>query len=125
MPEDAFERFRRLRGMPQTGGAGVQTPPIEDTAPDTPLALLVSLRSLGIALRPDGNRLYVDITAGNVTRDLLEAMRQHTEGLLDLVEAFEERAAIAEYCGGLPRVEAEALAWTQLEERYGETNEDA
>ena len=114
MPEDAFERFRRLRGMPQTGGAGVQTPPTEDTAPDTPLALLVSLRSLGIALRPDGNHLYVDITAGNVTRAMLEALRQHREALLDLVEAFEERAAIAEHCGGLSRAGAERLAWETL-----------
>ena len=28
----------------------------------------------------------------------------------DLREAFEERAAIAEYCGGLTRADAEALA---------------
>ena len=119
MPEDAFERFRRLRGIPQTGGAGVQTQPTADTVPDTPLALMVSLRSLGIALRPDGNHLYVDITAGNVTRDMLEALRQHQEELLSLVESLEERAAIAEYCAGLPRVEAEAFAWTDIEARYG------
>jgi FAD/FMN-containing dehydrogenase len=111
MPEDAFERFRRLRGVPQTDGAGVQTQTTEDTAP---LAILVSLRDMGIALRLDGNRLYVDITAGNVTRDMLEALRQHQDALLDLVDAFEERAAIAEYCGGMPRHEAEALAWRVL-----------
>ena len=76
-----------------------------------PLALLRLLRDMGIALRPDGNHLYVDITAGNVTRAILEALRQHQDALLDLVEALEERAAIAQYCAGLPRVEAEALAW--------------
>ena len=83
--------------------------------PDTPLALLCMLLVMEITLRPDGNRLYVDVTAGNVTREMLEALRQHKEALLDLVEAFEERAAIAEYCAGLPRVEAEALAWQDLQ----------
>ena len=31
--------------------------------------------------------------------------------LLDLVEDFEERASIAQYCSGLSRPAAEALAW--------------
>lgn len=90
--------------------ASVGDPP----GPAPPLALLRLLREMHVALRPDGNRLYVDITAGNVTREILEAMRQQKEALLDLVEAFEERAAIAEYCAGLPRVEAEALAWQDV-----------
>ena len=88
--------------------------PCLPAVPDTPLALLRLLRAMSVTLRPDGNRLYVDITAGNVTRDMLEAMRQQKEALLDLVEAVEERAAIAEYCAGLPRVEAEALAWQDV-----------
>ena len=74
----------------------------------------MSAAGYGYCPPPDGNRLYVDITAGNVTRDMLEALRQHQEALLDLVEAFEERAAIAEFCAGLPRVEAEALAWQDV-----------
>lgn len=85
--------------------------PCLSALPGTPLALLRLLREMSVTLRPDGNRLYVEITAGNVTRDLLEALRQHQDALLDLVEAFEERAAIAEFCAGLPRVEAEDLAW--------------
>jgi hypothetical protein len=85
--------------------------PCLPAVPDTPHALLRLLRAMSFTLRPDGNHLYVDITAGDVTRAMLEALHQHQEGLLDLVEAFEERAAIAEFCAGLPRVEAEALAW--------------
>jgi len=32
----------------------------------------------------------------------------------DLLDAYEERAAIMEYDGGLPRHEAEALAWKEV-----------
>ncbi|MEP9372576.1 hypothetical protein [Mesorhizobium sp. KR1-2] len=32
----------------------------------------------------------------------------------DLLDAYEERAAIMEYDGGLPRYEAEALAWKEV-----------
>lgn len=42
---------------------------------------------------------------------LLDAKRQHTQELHGLVEAWSERAAIAEYCGGLSRENAERLAW--------------
>ena len=33
----------------------------------------------------------------------------------DLIEYFEERSAIMEYCGGLPREKAEALAKAEVE----------
>ena len=84
-----------------------------------PCALLVSLRDMGIALRTEGNRLYVDITAGNVTREMLEALRQHQEVLLTILEWYEERAGLLEYDGGLSRAEAGRVAWTLVEERYG------
>jgi hypothetical protein len=51
-----------------------------------------------------------------MTPDLVAAMRQHKAELHDLVEAFEERAGIAEYCGHLSRHEAEALAWQSMRE---------
>ena len=115
MPEDAFERFRRLRGVPQTDGAGVQTPPTEDTAPMAPLALFQALHACGVRLipYPDGTLRYEGET-GTLPPALLDAVRQHKDALLDLVEAFEERAAIAEYCGGLSRAGAERLAWETL-----------
>jgi hypothetical protein len=80
----------------------------------TPLALFRVLRSAGVILRPDGDRLHVDAPAGVLTDALRQAMRQQKESLLGLVEWYEERAAIAEYCGGLSRPEAEALAWDAL-----------
>ena len=59
---------------------------------------------------PDGT-VRCRAPKGILTPALHEALRQHKAALLDLLEAFEERAAIAEYCGGLPRAEAEQLAW--------------
>jgi|SoiMethySBSTD1v2_1073268.scaffolds.fasta_scaffold129995_3 tubulysin polyketide synthase-like protein len=70
---------------------------------------------MGIILTPypDGT-LHYKAPKGTMTPALVERIRQHKAELHALVEAFEERAAIAEYCGGLPRAEAEALAWTCL-----------
>src|SRR5262249_57305285 len=48
---------------------------------------------------------------GVLPPDLRQAIQEHREELLTLLEAFEERAAIAEYCAGLPRAEAAGLAW--------------
>lgn len=38
----------------------------------------------------------------------------------DALEHFEERAAIMEHMGGLPRDEAERLALAEVEKRWGE-----
>jgi len=86
----------------------------------TPLALLCTLRDLGVHLSPmpDGKHIHVDAPAGVVTDALRQALLQHKEALLDLVEWYEERAGLLEYDAGLPRAEAEQEAWTQLEERY-------
>ena len=78
----------------------------------TALALLQQLHTLGVVLAP-----YPDGTLGSkapngvLTPELLAAMRQQKAELYALVEDWSERAAIAEYCGGLPRPEAEQLAW--------------
>ena len=77
----------------------------------TALELFATLRQLGVTLIPRVDRLKVDAPQGVLTEELRQAMRTHKTALLDLVEAFEERAAIAEYCGRLPRGEAERLAW--------------
>ena len=78
----------------------------------TAFVLLQQLYERGVILTPspDGTLRY-KAPKGTVTPALLEMMRQHKAELLDLVEAFEERAAIAQYCGGLSRPAAEALAW--------------
>ncbi len=81
----------------------------------TALAVLQQLHALGVVLTPypDGTLRY-KAPKGAMTSALLTAMRQHKAELHGLIEAFEERAAIAEYGGGLPRAEAEALAWAGL-----------
>jgi len=109
MAENAFERFRRLRGVAQPVSVQEQAQQTEGKAALSPLALFQELRRLGVRLTPypDGTLRHT----GTLTPALLDAMRQHKAALHDLVEAFEERAAIAEYCGGLSRAEAERLAW--------------
>jgi hypothetical protein len=78
----------------------------------TALALLQQLHELDVALE-----LYLDGTLryhapkGVLTPALVDAMHQHTPGPHARVEEWSERAAIAEYCGGLSRPEAERLAW--------------
>ena len=77
----------------------------------TAVEVLTTLHGLGVTLTPWVDRLKADAPAGVLTADLRQAMRTHKAELLDLVEQWSERAAIAEYCGGLSRAEAEALAW--------------
>lgn len=86
----------------------------------TPLALLWTLRDLGVLLTPlpDGH-IHVDAPAGVLTDALRQAIRQHKEALLDMAEWYEERAGLLEHDGGLSRAEAEQQAWLCLEERYG------
>ena len=78
----------------------------------TALALLRQLYALGVALTPllEGTLRY-RASNGVLTSALFNVMRQHKQERYALVEAFEERVAIADYCGGLSRPEAERLAW--------------
>ena len=84
----------------------------------TPIELLRTLQTCDVTLTPypDGTLRY-KAPKGTLTPALLDALREHKTALHDLVEAFEERAAIAEYCGGLSREDAEQLAWRCLHEQ--------
>jgi hypothetical protein len=112
MSEDTFARFRRLRGVAQPVSVQEQAQQIEGEAPFSPLALFQQLHALGIVLTPypDGT-VRCRASKGTLTPALVDAMRQHKAALHELVEEWSERAAIAEYCGGLSREQAEALAW--------------
>jgi hypothetical protein len=77
----------------------------------TALELLATLHERGVTLVPWVNRLRVDAPEGALTDELRQAIRMQKGELLALVEEWSERAAIAEYCGGVPRVAAERLAW--------------
>ena len=76
-----------------------------------PEKLLADLRAAGVVLSIEGDRLAFDAPAGVMTDGLLARMRSHREELLALVESFEERAAVIEHDGELPRAEAERRAW--------------
>ena len=82
----------------------------------TALALLQQLYDTGVVLTPypDGTLRY-KAPKGTLTPALLEGMRQHKDELHSVVEAFEERAALLEYDGRLPRDEAERLAWACIQ----------
>ena len=106
MAEEAFARFRRLRGI---------TAPAVEVAPPpamTPVALLHMLHVHGVRLRPMGTRVDVEDPAGVLTDEVRQALVTHQAMLLGLVEELEERLAIAHYCSGLSLEEAEQLAWT-------------
>jgi hypothetical protein len=78
----------------------------------TALALLQHLHDLGVALEPSSDgTLRCRVPKGVLTPALVDRMREHKAELHGLVEAFEERAAMAEFEAGSPRAEAEALAW--------------
>jgi hypothetical protein len=87
---------------------------------------LASLRALGLRLHLDGDRLGVG-PAHLVTPDLQAAIAAGKPALLaelaaeqaeDVAEFIQERAAICEFEGGLPRPEAEALAVHRASVRY-------
>lgn len=86
--------------------------------------LLAALRSRGVEVRLDGSRLRVE-TDAPLTDEQRAWLRQHKAELLtaltgppeltaddhaDIHEAIEERAAIQEFDGGLPREHAEQQA---------------
>lgn len=79
-------------------------------------ALLSTLHTAGVVLTLDAGTLRYKAPKGVLTPTLLQQLAEHKVALLDLVEAFEQRAAIAEYCGRLPRADAGALAWHDLGE---------
>jgi TubC N-terminal docking domain len=82
----------------------------------TALALLRQRCALGVALTPllEGTLRY-RAPKDVLTSALLDGIRQHKQERYALVEAFEERAALMEYDGRLPRDEAECLAWACIQ----------
>jgi hypothetical protein len=76
------------------------------------LDILHQLHKLGVSLtpHPDGT-LHCRSPRGVLTPALVQMMREHKPELHALVEAWAERVAIAQYCGGLSCEDAERLAW--------------
>src|SRR5438445_217140 len=74
----------------------------------TALELLRTLHELGVTLTPMVDRLRIDAPMGVLTAELRQALRVQKWDVLDMVEAFEERSALVQYYGDLPRPAAEA-----------------
>ncbi len=101
--------------------------------------LFEQLRERDIRLSAKGNRLVVDAPRGILTEQLRVTLREHKAKLLTLLVPlgdreitvadlpadwrieFEERAAILEYDGGLPREHAEAVALGEIVARMRAT----
>jgi len=86
---------------------------------------LAAARSAGIEIATDGGDLVLE-AAGPPPGELLERLRLHKTAIVELLEPradgwsaedwqafFNERAAIAEFDGGLPRPKAEAQAFAE------------
>jgi hypothetical protein len=79
----------------------------------TAMELFTDLRASGAVLIPMFDHVRIAAPPGAPCLALLR-------DLLDLLELYGERAALAQYCGGLPRADAEALAWHALVEQGSE-----
>jgi hypothetical protein len=98
----------------------------------TPVSLMIELRRQGFSLSAVGDgirvspasRLSPEQRLGILEHkgELLTRLRSEGAGhFTDVAEAFEwliERAGIAEYDGGLPRVDAERLALAEVLRRW-------
>jgi hypothetical protein len=71
--------------------------------------VLSAVSQAGGRLTPNGEKITVEAPVP-LPQDVLALVREHKQKLCDLLEVFEERAAIIEYDGRLPRDEAERLA---------------
>ena len=88
----------------------------------TPAAIIREATADGVNLvLTSGDTIKATGTRGAVTR-WLPMIREHKPGILAALkevtfglESFEERAAIIEFDGGLPRAEAELLAWEEVQ----------
>src|SRR5262245_40203808 len=73
------------------------------------IALLAEARAAGLQMRVAGAHLIV--RGPKRLAALAQHLLSHRGQVLTILEAFEERAAIAEYGGALSRTTAEGLAW--------------
>ena len=99
--------------MPKSGYfwvLGTATSVLKDGPSMTTVELLATLHAHGVTLSARGDRLSLDVPEGTLTPALRADLRTNQVELLAVLEAFEKRAAIAEYDSGLPRGEAERLA---------------
>jgi len=71
--------------------------------------VLTEAHAAGLQIHMDGERLIM--RGPKRLASLAQHLLSHKAAILEILELFEERAAIMEYDGGLPHTEAERLAW--------------
>jgi len=99
-----------------------------DLAAMTAEDLLAEAQAAGLTVQARDGRLIVrgpSMTEPELVRALLDSKAELMPVLLSLTPAdlvtFDERAAIAEYDGGLSRADAERLAWAELDRQWRQT----
>jgi len=85
----------------------------------TPFDIVQHLANAGVTLRIIGNAIRYTAPRGAMTPDLRAALIEHKP---EILHAFNERAAIMEYDGGLDRAEAERRATSALGLSGDDTN---
>ena len=78
------------------------------------------LHRLGVRFRIDGDRLRWRAPAGVMAETDISDLQEQKSAVLatlhdEKLDAYEERAAIMEYDGGMTRKEAERRAWDEIE----------
>lgn len=81
--------------------------------------LLLDLHQRGVEIRVDGDRVRWRAPSGALVPDDLDLVRAHRDEVLDLLDAFEERAAILEFEHGMTRADAECAAWAETYQPKG------
>jgi hypothetical protein len=110
-------KFRKHAQNPQNSGASEPEVGSVDTVYGFVGAeiLLSELRSRGVELSIDpSGGLAFNAPKGVMTDSIVDRIRAHRDELVDLLERLDERAAIAQYGGGLSRSDAERLALAEL-----------
>jgi hypothetical protein len=76
------------------------------------IKFLAEAQAAGLQVRRDGDQLI--IRGPTRLAVLAQQLLSRKGAILALLEEWEERAVLREYDGGLPRAEAEALAWIDV-----------
>ncbi|NCC41246.1 MAG: hypothetical protein EOM21_17800 [Gammaproteobacteria bacterium] len=75
--------------------------------------LIQKIKAHGLDIRAVDGNLYIQ-PRDRITDHIRTQVQNLKPALLDFIEAYEERAAIMEFDGGISRQDAEAAAWIDL-----------
>jgi hypothetical protein len=109
-------KYRKRAQNPQKSGASQsELGSVDFVCRNGAEKLLSELRAYGVVLSITPERsLAFKAPKGVMTNLIVQRIRANRDDLLDLLERFEERAAIMEYDGGLAREDAERMALVDM-----------